>query len=485
MLSQEEQQCYAMLSVFRDGFTREAAEDVAAASLPLLASLMDKSMLYRTASGRYGILEVLRQYAGEHLMTSPEQHDRVRERHGVYYLILLRRLEPALKGPGRDAAFGQLAALEVIQQDLENIRIAWRWAVDQGKWALMHRACISLALFCDIRSRFRDGLALFGEAIATLDRQDHGAAPELLGLLLGIQGEYRSRLSVSGAREALRRSVELLEAHGPSPELALVIALSSYAVTWHTPEEIEERLTRGLDLYKSYNDPWGIAVTLGIIGENLDLALFGDRNAARKHTQQSLDLRRDIGDVWGTAIAYFTLGAIAESEGAYREAQQHYQASLDVRHALNDLNGAAHCVFRLGNIAYRIGELDQAYELHQQSVKIMNEIGAQHSIPDILVGLALIIHDQGNLVESKGLLIQARDMRRSLGDTGWAMAFNLLHLGDVSLDLGEGDLAAHYFEESLALFEQLKSADGERKARAGLDRARALSVPPCRAASGG
>jgi DNA-binding SARP family transcriptional activator len=64
MLTPEEQAVMARLSVFRDGFTREAAEAVVGANLRILLSLTNKSLLQRRPeSGRFTIHELLRQYA--------------------------------------------------------------------------------------------------------------------------------------------------------------------------------------------------------------------------------------------------------------------------------------------------------------------------------------------------------------------------------------------------------------------------------------
>ena len=56
------------LSVFRGGFTRAAAQEVAGASLRSLSQLLDKALLRRDPdTGRYSMHELLRQYAEERL----------------------------------------------------------------------------------------------------------------------------------------------------------------------------------------------------------------------------------------------------------------------------------------------------------------------------------------------------------------------------------------------------------------------------------
>ncbi len=65
-LQPDEQTVLAKLSVFRGGFSRDAAEQVAGANLRILLSLVNKSLLQRQSdNGRYVMHELLRQYAAE------------------------------------------------------------------------------------------------------------------------------------------------------------------------------------------------------------------------------------------------------------------------------------------------------------------------------------------------------------------------------------------------------------------------------------
>ncbi len=468
LLSKEEQAVYCALSVFRGGFTRAAATAVSGASLPLLASLIDKSMLYRAAPDRYDLLHVLSQYAGEQLAANPERNDAVHDRHSAYYLDWLRRLEPALKGPGKDVAFGQLAALEAIYTERENIHAAWSWAVARGKFEWLHAATLSLGMFCDIRSRFREGLTLFGGVIAALDRRSVEAPPALLGLLLGIQGECLLRLSQPGAREALQRAVQVLETAPAGPELALVNVLNCYTGSWYPPEEIERRLNDSLSFYQTTNDLWGVALTLGVMGEGLNIFARRNREAARDYVQQSLDVRRQIGDLWGMAITLFTLGMIAEWGEAFVDALRFYQESLELRQTLKDLNGAANCMQSVGRVAYRLGDRDTARQMLQQSLELSREIGAPHGSPDTLEALAQIAYDESALGEACDLLRESSVIRRRIRETDRPLAFTLLRLGNICRELGETAAAREHLSESLAIFEQFGPEEWRERAAAAL-----------------
>src|SRR5690606_40959526 len=67
LLDDEERAILPALAVFAGGFTRQAAEAVAGASLLTLASLMAKSLVERVDEGRYDLHEIVRQYAAEKL----------------------------------------------------------------------------------------------------------------------------------------------------------------------------------------------------------------------------------------------------------------------------------------------------------------------------------------------------------------------------------------------------------------------------------
>src|SRR5690606_1487748 len=73
LLTDDERRVFRRLSVFRGGFGRSAAEQVAGASIGLLADLVDKSFLYENAAGLYETHDLLRQYAENQLEKSSEQ----------------------------------------------------------------------------------------------------------------------------------------------------------------------------------------------------------------------------------------------------------------------------------------------------------------------------------------------------------------------------------------------------------------------------
>jgi DNA-binding SARP family transcriptional activator/predicted ATPase len=127
LMTSHEQTIFRRLAVFRGGFRREAAAQIAGASLPVLAELVDKSLLRRAATGRYEIHDLLRLYAEEKLQAIPEEYEQVNNAHCRYYAELLMTHKSELKGEEMPAE------LPVLEQERENVRAAWNWAVSQRR----------------------------------------------------------------------------------------------------------------------------------------------------------------------------------------------------------------------------------------------------------------------------------------------------------------------------------------------------------------
>lgn len=131
LLSDDEQAVLMKLSIFRGGFTREAVQTITGAKLRSLMSLISKSLLQRNKeNGRYEIHELLRQFSKEALIQHRLQND-INHQHMRYYMLWLASLDSKLKGSG------QLIALKQITQDLDNVAMAWKNAVQQHEGDLL------------------------------------------------------------------------------------------------------------------------------------------------------------------------------------------------------------------------------------------------------------------------------------------------------------------------------------------------------------
>ncbi|MEJ7816454.1 MAG: AAA family ATPase, partial [Rubrobacter sp.] len=160
LLPEAERTLFRRLSVFSGGFSLDAAEWVCAGEelerdegLELLSHLVDKSLVVAREEGgeaRYRLLETVRQYGWERLSESDEAVE-FRERHAGYYLALAEEAEPELKREG------QVAWLERLERERDNLRAAMRWLLGRGELEEVARLGWALWLFWGIRAHFAEG----------------------------------------------------------------------------------------------------------------------------------------------------------------------------------------------------------------------------------------------------------------------------------------------------------------------------------------
>jgi predicted ATPase/DNA-binding SARP family transcriptional activator len=285
-----EQEVFQGLSVFRGGFTLQAAQQVAGVSSHQLMALVDRSLLHRASTGRYEVHELLRQYMAEKLDQSPSANEAVHDRHSAYYAAALQQWEVDLKSDR------QQTALAEIEADLENVRAAWNWAVERGQMARVEEAMDGLCLFHDLRVRYWEG-----EAVCQMVTRRLMTSAE--------------RLTVS--RDESRVFVRALAWQGHfSRQLERI-------------ECARQLLRQGLTLLDG-SDAAGLEKAFLLL-EMGHIAVVSDRVEARRLYEQSLALYQALGDRWWTANALGALGELAHSLGAYSEASQWCEESPALR----------------------------------------------------------------------------------------------------------------------------------------------------------
>jgi hypothetical protein len=128
--------------------------------LPVLGALADKSLL-RKDGARLSLHPLVQHLAGQRLGDDAARHDLERA-HGLHFHRLMAQLR-------RSVADGDFAALQLIESELENCRVAWRWR--SGEPRRQPRRARDAAQFCDHRGHRREGHAWLSEAIEPIERR--------------------------------------------------------------------------------------------------------------------------------------------------------------------------------------------------------------------------------------------------------------------------------------------------------------------------
>jgi predicted ATPase/DNA-binding CsgD family transcriptional regulator len=406
-LDDDEQTVFRKLPVFQGSFTRQAAEQVAGASLPVLASLVDKSMLRVDTQGRYLQHEVLRQYVEDRLNRSGEA-DAARDAHCAYYTAWLHRLAADLKGPN------QAQALAQIESEIANVRAAWRWAVARGKEREILQSLDSLAIFYQIRSRFHEAEEAFGQAASRLEPTDG----EALAHAILLQDWY-CHFDADPLKRRYRvvRGVSILRRVGFQRAVGMIFEMLCFrAEALGGDEAVYQLLEDSLAAFRQSQDGWRTAWAL----HGLGLAAYrtGQFEQAEQLQRDSLAAFRAIGDRWGATWALNTLGEWAQSQGRYDDARRCFEETRAVCRELGDPGGIAWSLGRLGIIADALREYDSARQYLAEILTTKLEAGSAWLISDHEIYL------MARALEAEGQAERAVEM----------LAFFLSH-ADISLPL--------------------------------------------------
>jgi tetratricopeptide (TPR) repeat protein len=435
-----EQRALRQLSAFRGGFTREAAQEVAETLLPILNSLLDKSLLRRSELARYDFLELVRIYAAAHLADKPEEETSVRERHSRFYLSLIC-------DAGSDLHNGrQTEALDWISSELANIRSAWAWAIEHNQIGLLSEAAQSMWYFYELRNYYREGEAVFGYAAEVVRRSLEGLQTELpeadrekntcaLGQFLMFQAYFVMRLG------KLEEAKTICEASIFSLRLvhdceALAHALTYYAVLNWTIGNLNlawTLLQESLPLSREYGSPWQFSLFTGIMGnvayERGDyehsyrllseafesskiigdprltgfIAAYLGRTALKVNRTSEIEwilwdaaqLTQESGDRFGYGLILEQLALAAQAKRDFTVAQQLFEASVNIFHEIGDVWYLSRALTSFGDFRRSLGDLTQATEYFKQAIKLSLDVRAFLIALNAFVGLAGVYAQEG------------------------------------------------------------------------------------------
>ena len=443
LLEPREQEALARLSVFRGGFRREAAAEVVGTTIPLLVSLIDKSLLRMTPTGRYDRHPLLYAYMREKLGQDPEEEARIRERHAAYFAKLLNDRSGGVAGPR------QGEVLATVEEELGNVRAAWDWAVTAGREDVIERLLATLEQFYDARSRFHEARDLFERAVAAFEGGPPSPARILVHSRLRAElGWFLYRLSdYRSAGDLLHESIETFRRLGDRAELANALHdLARVALTLGDYPEAEGLLEECLAMQSELADIRTVAGVLNSLG--MVAYEKGEYQEAGRRFREGIALQQEVGDRRAVATSLLDLGNTAYRLGNYLEAFEYLQEGLGHSRDLADRMLEAAYLNGLGNVVQRQGKVDASRRFYLDSLAIRREIGDLRGAATALDNLGIAAHLQGEFGEARRFRHESLGIRQRIGDR-WGVANTLIGLGSAAYRLGEAGLARRNLMQGL------------------------------------
>ena len=411
---------FGTLSVFRGGFTVEAATAVCRGAAEAvgdgLARLRAHSLVASVADAsevRYSLLETLRAFAAERL--TPEEVQEASRSHADWFADLAERADEGISGAD------QPAWLERIDADLDNLRAAQEWALawDPPRAVQMAGA---VWMYWHLRGRPTEGRIWLERALAA-----YPAAADSEG---GANDPAAPPLLLSRRSRAL---------HGAG------------TLAWVQGDGAAARplFEDALGLRRAVGDTAGVAGTLN----NLGLLAWSrqELDEARRFLGESLEIRRRNGATPAAlASSLHNLGVVNWERGDYAASRSASREALALCREAGDRVGEGHALNNLGNVALALSDLEAAESWYAQSLEVKRVLGYPPGIAATLSNVGVTAMRRGRLAEAAAHFEESLTLYRQM-DAPEGIVTQLRNLGQIALERGEWEHARHLLSQSLSM----------------------------------
>ncbi len=406
LLSSSEKDVLRRLSIFRGGFTRQAAQQVAGASLSILSALVVKSLLRRSVAGRYDLHELIRRYSASHL--EPDEMSAATQLHARYYLDLITANLKRMKSSSQNDA------LDELKQDIDNIRAAWDWAIEHAEMTQLGKATWAVWYFFDLLNLYGEYIEMFLKAEDLVERKRHLPGAECVELDLAL-----CQLRTWRAFSAIR--------------------------VGHITEMIHV-LRDCLAVLRRCNEQLALGDALWVCG--LLCWLSGDFDTAAQVLQESLAVFNLPEHVWQTSLVSIIYGAVLHEQGAYQQAYETLRRALHLSQKLGITRQTTFAIGLFLRTAQALGYQENIQSLMSEHLRLATEMDDRSAMAFAQENLALVAQSTGHLSEARNNFQQAIAHYTALGDF-WSASRTLVSAGRFELSLGQAKMAKNFFTQAL------------------------------------
>ncbi len=378
LLSEEEKDLFATLSIFRGGFSLAAAERLAGNDvMDGVSSLLDKAFLRRDPAARSGMprfsmLETIREY-GLDCLTGNGRRSLVQLAHAG----LMARI----------AEENELET-ELLAQDEDNFRTALESAIAERDAELALTLGASLWWFWYLRGLYSEGRAWLNQILALPGGEDVAVRAKAMtgaGALAFLQCDY------DAATSFLDKAIDLARALGDMTSLAQSLQFRGGIARERGEYDL------AVDLLHLARNLWIDLEDTANAGRALNYIAFaswlrGDLQPALDLSHETLALFRQRKDVEGVAWSLLNIAAASFYGGALPQAEERLEECLAWSRTGSFKEGVAWSLNLLGLVMRARGDANAA-QLLRDSLRMQWELGDRWRSASLLEALGGVCRD--------------------------------------------------------------------------------------------
>ena len=475
LLTDQERQLFARLSIFSGGFDLEAVAAVCAGGaivgeqvLDEIEGLVDKSLLSverRAGATRFRMLDFVRQYASERLAAAGEGVP-LADRHRAYFRELAERADRelwALTPAGRAR----------LDDESPNLRAA----IDDGCACAPDDALAmvgALGLYWSVRGRLVEGVTATEQSLdAAPPDPSPGRALALakLSILSFWLGDFaRTQSSATSA-------AEMGAAIGDTRSQALALSRLGALVILSDPGAGDPMLMRAAELARAAGDQVALCNALG----SLTISYFcqDDPGAMRSTLEEALKVAEAIGYEDTTRWGLWCLAHTAFSAGELASARAHCERALAMMPGQDQLS-RYHAVEALSRLDAHMGAADAARERAEADLEQSRQEGLLLGTGTLMLALGVAALAAGDLDRAAQWATSTYEQESEICSAAWQAQEILVA---VALARGDSAQAKIHVERLLAAAKPLNNRRAQAIAHLGLARALLLEGDDERAES--
>ena len=415
LLQPEERTALARLAIFRSGFARDAAQAVAGLNLPMLAALVDKSLVRSIATepllaggriNRYDLHELLRQYLGDKLAAAGEEQE-IAARHARHYTSLAAAIAPNLTQSENRRW--------VVQLDAEqgNLTAALQWCLDMGNdRGLGVQLAAALGRYWYLTDQWREGRTWLSKALLAAEDQPLARA-HIVARLAEI---CLSLSDLAAAQCYFEQAIALWRQLDEQEQLAWTLfQAGSLATATGNENEAEGFFAESLALYRSVDNRQRVAMVL--MHRCSYVITHGHYAEAAAMAAECLPIFRETGFFGSLSAALNLLGRAVLGLGDFDRAVALFNESLDMSRERNSQSGRAWSLLNLGLACTLHGDIAAGRRYYADALEDYLSLDRRGGVLAVADGLAAGLAAGERAADAVALMAATDRLRAQIGES--------------------------------------------------------------------